>query len=143
MGYHNICAGSGDTLQNFVKYGNSQHKVTKTSLLTPTVCQQPNVYLRFWPDKPPGANYCTLGLPSASLGRPTCAIQECNRWPQGACLARALGSGQTKGFCPLLDVFSPSIYWIFRATQNANRWPIINQMFAKSLPLDARVKQYL
>ena len=41
--YHNICAGSGDTLQNFVKYGNSQHKVTKTSLLTPTVCQQPEV----------------------------------------------------------------------------------------------------
>ena len=39
--YHSICAGSGDTLQNFVKYGNSQHKVTKTSLLTQTVCQQP------------------------------------------------------------------------------------------------------
>ena len=53
-----------------------------------------------------------------------------------------LGSGQTKGFCPLLDVFISSIYWIFRATQNANRWRIINQMFAKSLPLDARVKKY-
>ena len=39
--YHSICAGSGDTLQNFVKYGNSQHKVTKMSLLTPTVCQPP------------------------------------------------------------------------------------------------------
>ena len=53
---------------------------------------------------------------------------------------RWIGSGQTKGFCPLLDVFFPSIYWIFRATQNANRWRIINQMFVKSLPLDARVK---
>ena len=51
-----------------------------------------------------------------------------------------LGSGQTKGFCPLLDVFIPSIYWIFRVTHNSNRWRIINQMFAKSLPLDARVK---
>ena len=39
--YRNIRAGSGDTLQNFVKCGNSQHIVTKTSLLTPTVCQQP------------------------------------------------------------------------------------------------------
>ena len=27
--------------------------------------------LRLWPDKPPGAICCTLGLPSASLGRPT------------------------------------------------------------------------
>ena len=47
--YHNICAGSGDTLQNFVKYGNSQHKVTKTSLLTPTVCQQPMQKVIFVP----------------------------------------------------------------------------------------------
>ena len=52
----------------------------------------------------------------------------------------SLGSGQTKGFCPLLDVFIPSIYWIFRATKNGNTLRIINQMFAKSLPLDARVK---
>ena len=53
-----------------------------------------------------------------------------------------LGAGQTKGFRPLLDVFTPSIYRIFRASQNANRWCIINQKFAKSLPLDARVKKY-
>ena len=52
------------------------------------------------------------------------------------------GAGQTKRFRPLLDVFIPSIYQIFRATQNANRWRIINQMFAKSLTLDARVKKY-
>ena len=32
------------------------------------------------------------------------------------------GAGQTKRFRPLLDVF--------RASQNANRWRIINQMFA-------------
>ena len=53
MGYHNICAGSGETLQNFVKYGNSQHKVTKTSLLTPTVCQQPKK------GKCEASGYCT------------------------------------------------------------------------------------
>ena len=52
------------------------------------------------------------------------------------------GASQTKGFSPLLDVFFPSIYQIFRASHNANRWRIINQMFAKSLPVDARVKQY-
>ena len=51
-----------------------------------------------------------------------------------------LGAGQTKGFHPLLDVFFPSIYRIFNASYNANRWCIINQMFAKSLPVDARVK---
>ena len=28
---HKICAGSCDTLQTFVKYGNTQHKLTKTS----------------------------------------------------------------------------------------------------------------
>ena len=55
---------------------------------------------------------------------------------------KLLGAGQTKGFRPLLDVFTPSIYRIFRASQNTNRWRIINQMFAKSLPLDARVKKY-
>ena len=36
-----------------------------------------------------------------------------------------------------LDVFIPGIYQIFRASQNANRWRIINQMFAKSQQLDA------
>ena len=55
------------------------------------------------------------------------------------CLARALGASQTKGFRPLLDVFFPSIYRIFKASYNANRWCIINQMFAKSLPVDASV----
>ena len=30
-----------------------------------------HIRVRFWPDKPPGAIYCTLGLPSASLGRLT------------------------------------------------------------------------
>ena len=54
--------------------------------------------------------------------------------------SKSEGGGQTKGFCPLLDVFIPIIYRIFRATQNANRWRIINQVFAKSLPLDVRVK---
>ena len=52
----------------------------------------------------------------------------------------SLGASQTKGFRPLLDVFFPSIYLIFRASHNANRWCIINQMFANSLPVDARVK---
>ena len=33
------------------------------------------------------------------------------------------------------------LYWIFRATQNYNRWCIINEMFAKSLPLDTRVNK--
>ena len=32
-----------------------------------------------------------------------------------------LGPSQTKGFRPLLDVYFPSIYRIFRATHNANR----------------------
>ena len=55
--------------------------------------------------------------------------------------ARSLGASQTKRFRPLLDVFFPSIYRIFRASHNAtNRWCIINQMFANSLPVDARVK---
>ena len=30
----------------------------------------------------------------------------------------------------------------FRATQNAYRWRIINQMFAKSLPVDARGQKF-
>ena len=42
---------------------------------------------------------------------------------------------------PLSIFLNPSIYWIFRASQNANRWCIINQMFAKTQPLDARVKK--
>ena len=57
-------------------------------------------------------------------------------------LGRRLGASQTKGFRPLLEVFFPSIYRIFRASHNANRWCIINQMFANSLPVDARVKNY-
>ena len=40
----------------------------------------------------------------------------------------------------LVVMFNP--YRIFRASQSANRWRIINQMFAKSMPLDARVKKY-
>ena len=51
-----------------------------------------------------------------------------------------LGAGQTKRFHPLLDVFFPSIYQIFRASHIANRCCIINQMSANSLPVDARVK---
>ena len=51
-----------------------------------------------------------------------------------------LGAGQTKGFRPLLDVFFPSTYRIFKASHNANRWRTINQMFAKSIPVDAKVK---
>ena len=42
----------------------------------------------------------------------------------------------------LVIVFDPSIYRIFRASHNAKRWCIINQMFANSLPVDARVKNY-
>ena len=54
-------------------------------------------------------------------------------------IIRDPGAGQTKGFRPLLIFFIPSIYRIFRACQNTN---IINQMFAKSLPvLDARVQK--
>ena len=50
-----------------------------------------------------------------------------------------LGTGQTVEIGPLLKFLIPSIYWIFRASQNANSWRIINQMFAKFLPVDARV----
>ena len=38
-------------------------------------------------------------------------------------------------------LYLASIYRIFRASQNTNRWRIINQMFAKFLSLDARVKK--
>ena len=55
-------------------------------------------------------------------------------------LAVASGASQTKGFRPLLVVFFPSIYRIFRASHNANRRRINNQIFANSLPVDARVK---
>ena len=35
--------------------------------------------LRLWPDKPPGAIYFNLGLPSASLGSPTrLALRQCS-----------------------------------------------------------------
>ena len=50
-----------------------------------------------------------------------------------------LGASQIKGFRPLLEKTFPSIYQIFRASQNTNRWRIIDTIFAKSQPLDARV----
>ena len=50
-----------------------------------------------------------------------------------------LGTGQTVKIRHLSEFVIPSIYRIFRASQNANRWCIINQMFAKSPPLDARI----
>ena len=50
-----------------------------------------------------------------------------------------LGASQIKGFRPLLEETFPSIYQIFRAYQNTNRWRIIDTMFVKSQPLDARV----
>ena len=50
------------------------------------------------------------------------------------------GTGQTVEILPLSEFLIPSIYWIFRASQNTYRWRIINQMFAKSPSLDARVK---
>ena len=53
-------------------------------------------------------------------------------------LSIALGTGQTVEIRPLSEFLIPSIYRIFRTTHNANRWRIINQMFAKSLSLDAR-----
>ena len=46
-----------------------------------------------------------------------------------------LGSGQTVEICPLSEFLIPSIYRIFRASQNAKRWCIINKMFAKSQPI--------
>ena len=49
----------------------------------------------------------------------------------------ALGASQIKGFRPLLEKTFPSIYQIFRVSQNTNRWRIIDTMFAKSQPLDA------
>ena len=49
-----------------------------------------------------------------------------------------VGTGQTVEIRPLSEFL---INWIFRASQNANRWHIINQMFAKFPPLDARVKK--
>ena len=57
-------------------------------------------------------------------------------------LSIALGTGQTVEIRPLSEFLIPSIYRIFRASQNANRCCIINQMFAKSLPVDARVKNF-
>ena len=50
-----------------------------------------------------------------------------------------LGASQIKGFRPLLEKTFPSIYRIFRASQNTNRWHIIDTMFAKSQPLNARL----
>ena len=52
---------------------------------------------------------------------------------------RGYGASQTKGFRPLLDIFIPSIYQIFRASQNANRWRIINKCLL-SLGQSQRVK---
>ena len=49
------------------------------------------------------------------------------------------GASQIKGFRPLLEKTFPSIYRIFRASQNSNRRHIIDTAFAKSQPLDARV----
>ena len=55
------------------------------------------------------------------------------------CIPSASGSSQIKGFRPLLEKTFPSIYQIFRASQNTtNKWRIIDTMFAKSQPLDAR-----
>ena len=53
------------------------------------------------------------------------------------------GASQIKGFRPLLEKTFPSIYLIFRAYQNTNRWSIINKMFVKSQPVDARVMFFL
>ena len=55
------------------------------------------------------------------------------------CNCLTSGASQIKGFSPLLEETFPSIYRIFRAYQNTNRWHIIDTMFAKSQPLDARV----
>ena len=46
------------------------------------------------------------------------------------------GASQTVEIRPLSEFLIPSNYRIFRASQNANRWRLINQMFAKSLPVD-------
>ena len=94
-------------------------------------------------------------LPSSSAARSSARQEKSSiALQQRACTAQAraqqvvhlhkftLGAGQTQGFRPLLDVFFPSIYRIFRVSHNANRWCIINQMFANSLPVDARVKNY-
>ena len=59
--------------------------------------------------------------------------------PAGGKLGKALGASQIKGFRPLLEESFPSIYQIFRAYKNTNRWRIIDTMFGKSQLLDARV----
>ena len=64
--------------------------------------------------------------------------KNCSYMSGGQCYIQS-GADQTKGFRPLLYVFIPSIYRIFRTSQNTNRWRIIDTMFAKSQPLDARV----
>ena len=51
---------------------------------------------------------------------------------------RTKGASQIKGFRPMFEKTFPSIYRIFRASQNTNRWRIIGKL-AKSQPLDARV----
>ena len=53
------------------------------------------------------------------------------------------GASQIKEFRPLLEKTFPSIFRIFRVSQNTNRWRIIDTMFAKSKPLDARVMFFL
>ena len=60
-----------------------------------------------------------------AVGRACCRRRE--RWPG------AFGAGYTVEIRPLSEFLIPSIYQTFRASQNANRWRIINQMFAKSL----------
>ena len=50
-----------------------------------------------------------------------------------------LGASQTVKIRPLSEFLIPCIYRIFRASQNGNRWCIINKMFAKFQPLDDRV----
>ena len=59
------------------------------------------------------------------------------------CFCSFWGASQIKRFHPLLEKTFPSIYQIFRGSQNTNRWRIIDTMFAKSKPLDARVMFFL
>ena len=86
----------------------------------------PPPLLMLWLDMPSGAIFCTLGLPIASLGRPTrlalgkpwadqqgllFASQECNRWRQGACLARALGQSQEIASLPRPQSRTDQLPW--------------------------------
>ena len=90
------------------------------------------------------SNGCSLVSPYGALKDGNFGVAKGIRWhlPDNRQISqtrRVWGASQIMGFRPLLEKTFPSIYRIFRASQNTKRWRINNTMFAKSQPLDARV----